>query len=132
MVNHKRLFSKLDKKENFFIYVLILGSVVFGTIEYGLKTISISIIVFYSMYTIITNVIDWYFILLNWINRKETESNTMRKYYSVFSSIVVLLFIYILDEKIRSFLLIYCSIILVLLLLVHQIKTKLFKINNKI
>ncbi|MDP2303911.1 MAG: hypothetical protein Q8N03_15980 [Ignavibacteria bacterium] len=125
MINYQTLIPKLIRKGNYVVYILVLAALIFGTIEYGIKTIGIAVIVFYSMYTIITNMIDWFFEYLNWIMKRKNETSAIRKYYSFISSVIVLIFLYILDEKIRNYLLIFCGILLVGLLIIYFMKIKL-------
>jgi len=125
MINYKALVPKLIRKENYIVYILILASLIFGSIEYGVKTIGIAVVVFYTMYTIITNMIDWFFWFSNLIRKKKSETSMFRKYYSLISSIIVLIFLYILDEKIRNYLLIFCGILLVGLLIIYLVRTKI-------
>ncbi|MBU0561095.1 MAG: hypothetical protein KKD86_02585 [Bacteroidetes bacterium] len=125
MINYKTLIPKLIRKENYVVYILILAALIFGSIEYGVKTIGIAVIVFYSMYTIITNMIDWFLEFLNWIKKRKNETSLFRKYYSFISSIIVLILLFILDEKIRSYLLIFCGTLLVGLLIIYLIRMKL-------
>ena len=122
MFNSKNFISKLVRKEDILLYILVLASLVFGSIEYGVKTIALSVIVLYSMITIITNIIEWFIEFIEWINQRENNLSSFNKYYSFISSIIVIIILYILDEKIRNYVLIFCGTFLAGILIIYIIK----------
>jgi Na+/H+-translocating membrane pyrophosphatase len=129
MLNYKKFISKLVSKEHALLFILVLASLVFGSIEYGVKTTVISVIVLYSMITIITNIIGWFFEFIDRSNQKDNKLSSFNKIYSLISSIIVIIILSVIDEKLRNYILIFCVIFLTGILIIYLLKKK-YKSNS--